>query len=124
TRRSSDLRGLRFNLSTGHRRPWSGLLETPHADGPSGLGLSDGQTLECDCPEHVCLFREPDEPGDLPVGLRIAELRSDCLAPCFENRHCVRCKRLAFLGVGGSSPAFGGQEKLIDALWVARLGGG
>src|SRR5699024_11317462 len=28
------------------------------------------------------------------------------------------------LGISGSAPAFGGQEKLIDALWVARLGGG
>src|SRR5699024_8967712 len=58
--RSIRVRELRFNLSTGHRRPWSGLLETPHADGPSGLGLSDGQTLECVCLEHVCMYRGVD----------------------------------------------------------------
>src|SRR5699024_9812110 len=67
---------LGFDFCPSHCRPWSRLLETPHADGPPGLGLSDGQTLERDLPEHVGLFREPDEPGDLPVGLRIAELRS------------------------------------------------
>src|SRR5699024_5788523 len=97
---------FRFDLRPRHRRPWSRLLKTPHADGPSGLGLGYRQTLERNLPEHIGLLRQPDDSTDLPSLLRIAELRPRGLAPPLESGNGFWGKLLAFFGIGSGSPAF------------------